>query len=154
MTEKIFLEAFDAAVASFEIARAKDGKKPIPEVLGRDLADILLTRQLTMDQQWFLAQFFLGEIHKCKKAGQPSITASSSTVQEVGRHYIARVAMGHKKTAIYAEIEERFEIKRSTILAYLKLVGRENWSGAPRQSLIEYCQDEVETWKRSKLSDK
>jgi hypothetical protein len=149
MSERDFLTAFDEAIASFEIARAQDGKKPNPAVAGSDLAEILLSRQLTMDQQWFLARFFLGDIHKHKKPGQPKVTSSSDMVQAVASHYIARCAINHKKTAIYQEIEERFGLKRSTIHAYLKMVGRDNWQ-APRPSLVEHCQEEVSAWGKSR----
>jgi len=151
MSERDFLTAFDTAIASFEVARAQDGKKPNPEIAGRDLADILLSRQLTMDQQWFLARFFLGDIHEHKKPGQPKITSSSDMVQAVARHYIARRAIKHKKTAIYQEIEERFGLKRSTIHAYLKMIGRDGWHvSGPSASLLEYCQEDVAEWERSK----
>jgi len=151
MSEKTFFGAFESAVSSFEIARGQNGKKPSPEIAGRDLADILLSRQLTMDQQWFLARFFLGDIHRHRKPGQPKITSSSDIVQAVARHYVARRAEKHKKTAIYREIEERFGVKRSTILAYLKMVGKENWhDGEASPSLVRHCQNEVSEWERSK----
>jgi len=151
MSERNFIGAFDSAIASFEIKRSEGGNKPDPAVAGSDLAEILLSRQLTMDQQWFLARFFLGDIHKHKKPGQPKITSSSDIVQAVARHYTARLAAKHKKTAIYQEIEERFGLKRSTILAYLKMIGREGWhESGPSPSLLEYCQKDVAAWERSK----
>ena len=153
MNEKTFLNAFNSAKACFEIARAENGYKPDPEVAGQELAEILLSRPLDMDEQWFLAQFFLGATHKHKSPGQPKIKPSSEIVQAVARHYTARVAVGHKKMAIYQEIEERFGIKKSTIYEYLDLVGKKNWTKQPKQSLVDYCKAEVEAWERSKLSD-
>ena len=117
MSEKPFLEAFEIAYEAFEIKRAEVGeKRPDPAVTGSNFAEILLSRQLTMDQQWFLAQFFLGNIHKVKKSGRPKITRNSDIVQAVARHYVARKAkpFEHKPEAIVREIEERFELGRST----------------------------------------
>jgi hypothetical protein len=151
MSERNFLTAFDSAIASFEIKRSENGNKPDPEILGQDLVEILLSRPLGMDEQWFLASFFSGSIHKARKSGQPKVKPSSDIVQAVARHYIARVAAKHKKMAIYKEIEERFGLKRSTILAYLKMIGRDGWhDSGPSASLLKSCQEDVAEWESSK----
>jgi hypothetical protein len=150
MSEKPFLTAFEAAYESFEVKRQENNEKPNPAVTGSDFAEILLSRQLTMEQQWFLAQFFLGKLHKDIKSGRPKITMYSPIVQAVARHYLARRAMPfkHKKTAIHHEIGERFGLKRSTILNYLKMFGGLNGEGDPWT--VEECQEEVLAWEKSK----
>jgi hypothetical protein len=153
MSEKLFLPAFEDAYNSFEIKRAENGEKPDPAVTGSDFAEILLSRQLTMDQQWFLAQFFLGKLQKYTRKRAQKIEERSAKVMDVANHYKARRAMPfkHKKTAIYQEIEERFGLKRSTVLNFLKEAGRDRWDKFDwPPSMVKEYQEKVLAWERSK----